>query len=498
VGFAAAVQRQEFRREELDRSGIATTTDWLRTLPSNFGGGATEDTHRGREASSNTAFGTGTNLRGLGSRATLVLLNGQRLAPSGSLGTFTDIAAIPLAAVDHLELLSDGGSTLVGADAIGGIVNFVLRTDAARPQTEVSWGGLTRGSLGERRFSQSLGAASASGRRFLAVEYDERDAVLASQRQATSRLTQNGFLDPTVLPHQQRWSVVANGEQALWDRASVWADALLMHRYFSALAPDLTGSLGDDGGPIAQRGAVDSGQLSLGFHQSVLGGWNVTGVATYAGEWQRDVDGNQGNVGAIPTMTDLNHYASSVVMGSASASGPFLHLPAGALTLTMGAEFRRESFASEEARSDSGFARTFDASRRMTAGYALATVPLVSADSGAPWLELSAGVREEHYDDVGSACAPQFGFTFRPVDEMAFRAGWAKLFRPPNLPDGFEAGNSSTIQVLPDASAAGGAANALVLIGGNAHLQPERAQTFTASRSPSPPLSTPACTTLRP
>ena len=69
---------------------------------------------------------TSANLRGIGSQYTLVLLNGKRLAPADS-GSTIDLSGIPLAAIERVEILTDGASALYGADAIAGVVNFILK-----------------------------------------------------------------------------------------------------------------------------------------------------------------------------------------------------------------------------------------------------------------------------------------------------------------------------------------------------------------------------------
>ena len=123
VGYAEV----NFGRIDIERSGLATTEDFLRTLPQVFGGGPTEDTVLGREAGTNSAHGSGINIRGLDAGATLVLIDGKRIAPSGTAGAFDDISNIPLSIVDHIDILPDGASAKYGADAIGGVVNFVTR-----------------------------------------------------------------------------------------------------------------------------------------------------------------------------------------------------------------------------------------------------------------------------------------------------------------------------------------------------------------------------------
>ncbi|MCX5511569.1 TonB-dependent receptor plug domain-containing protein, partial [Pseudomonas sp. BJa3] len=76
----------------------------------------------------NGARGTSVNLLGLGERGTLVLIDGHRAAQS-AMGNFVDVSLIPLAAVDSIEVLSQGAAAIYGSDAVGGVVNIVLRSN---------------------------------------------------------------------------------------------------------------------------------------------------------------------------------------------------------------------------------------------------------------------------------------------------------------------------------------------------------------------------------
>ncbi len=67
------------------------------------------------------------NLRGQGSAATLVLLNGRRVAAQGTTGAAVDVNQIPFAAIDRVEVLKDGASAIYGTDAIGGVINFITK-----------------------------------------------------------------------------------------------------------------------------------------------------------------------------------------------------------------------------------------------------------------------------------------------------------------------------------------------------------------------------------
>ena len=76
---------------------------------------------------SNAGAGTNINLRGLGVNRTLVLLNGRRLANEATADGFADIDNIPMSALDRVEVLNDGASSIYGSDAIGGVVNFITK-----------------------------------------------------------------------------------------------------------------------------------------------------------------------------------------------------------------------------------------------------------------------------------------------------------------------------------------------------------------------------------
>jgi iron complex outermembrane recepter protein len=183
----------QLTRTDIDHSGLATVEDVLHALPQVFGGGPSEDTVLGREAGTNSARGSGVNIRGLDAGATLILIDGRRVAPSGTAAAFDDISNIPLSIIDHIDVLPDGASAKYGVDAVGGIVNFVTRTGVSGFQTQVRGGGVTNGSMGERQFSQLFGTTNDSSSGIFSFEYFHRDALPASDRwQETNNLSPYG------------------------------------------------------------------------------------------------------------------------------------------------------------------------------------------------------------------------------------------------------------------------------------------------------------------
>src|SRR5690606_1956711 len=128
----------------------------------------------------NRTFGTGVNLRGLGTESTLTLVDGRRVPSAGTQSQYFDPSVIPTAAIARMEVLADGSSGIYGSDAVGGVVNLILRRDfegadlsgrvkLADGQTEYQIGG-------------AIGKTWSTGSIMVAGEYTDRDGLLASER----------------------------------------------------------------------------------------------------------------------------------------------------------------------------------------------------------------------------------------------------------------------------------------------------------------------------
>ena len=117
---------QVLSRDDIEKTGKQSIQEVLR--------GITADGQGSIPSSFSNGFASGSaavSLRGLGVNSTLVLVNGRRMTTYGladdGTRTFVDINSIPLEAVDRIEVLKDGGSAIYGADAVGGVVNVILR-----------------------------------------------------------------------------------------------------------------------------------------------------------------------------------------------------------------------------------------------------------------------------------------------------------------------------------------------------------------------------------
>lgn len=127
----SAVPLQVITTEDLRREGINSPEQLVSYLVSNGNGldnlAGNADVVTGAQRGNNGA--SSANLRGQGSAATLVLLNGRRVAAHGLNGGAVDINQIPMAAIERVEVLKDGASAIYGTDAIGGVINFILKDD---------------------------------------------------------------------------------------------------------------------------------------------------------------------------------------------------------------------------------------------------------------------------------------------------------------------------------------------------------------------------------
>src|SRR3984893_18027278 len=170
--------------EDIENSGMTTITDVVRSISADNSGTIPTAFGLGFAAGS-----SGVALRGLTVNSTLVLINGRRatsypLADDGQ-RAFVDLNTIPLSAVDHVEVLRDGASSLYGADAIAGVVNIILRETFQGATTDAEVGFSERGGGGSRRVSGLFGAGDIRSDRYVAfadVEYQKDDRIAVGRR----------------------------------------------------------------------------------------------------------------------------------------------------------------------------------------------------------------------------------------------------------------------------------------------------------------------------
>ena len=165
-------------REQIEKSGLPTVAEVLRNIPANTGGSYSES------FSNSFARGaSGISLRGLGQKATLVLINGRRVSGFGFAqnlqDTFVDLNSIPTSAIERIEVLKDGASAIYGSDAIAGVVNIILRRDFRGVEATADYGWFE--GKHDKRASVTAGVGDLAKDRFNVFgvfDYYKRDLLL--------------------------------------------------------------------------------------------------------------------------------------------------------------------------------------------------------------------------------------------------------------------------------------------------------------------------------
>jgi iron complex outermembrane recepter protein len=127
----SALPLQIVTTADFKREGINSPEQLISFLSAN--GNGADNLASNSDVVSGAARGTNglsaANLRGQGSASTLVLLNGRRVAAHGLQGSAVDVNQIPFAAIERVEVLKDGASAIYGTDAVGGVINFITKTN---------------------------------------------------------------------------------------------------------------------------------------------------------------------------------------------------------------------------------------------------------------------------------------------------------------------------------------------------------------------------------
>jgi iron complex outermembrane recepter protein len=414
-----------FDRDAIERSGYATTADFITSLPQNVKSGS--NSPDGILAPNGFGIGniensTAANLRGLGSNSTLTLLNGHRVAPS-AYGSGVDLSMIPLSAVERIEVLTDGSSAVYGSDAVGGVINIILRKDFDGAETSARLDTLARGGGELKQVSQSLGKTWGSGGALAVFEFQDTDAIRSDQRSFTANL-----LRPTdVFPASKRYSGTLTAHQSLGASFELFADALIERN--DGLSADTLGGFTPQVEIISSK--TNSVSANAGFRWQPFGDWHLEGDALFS-----QVDTlttgvfsplQFGYSNGAPYLRNLD----TIEEADLKLDGTLWSSGGSSLKAALGASYRQEDFSSliEFENLD----RPTD--RHIHAAFAEFYAPLVTAANALPGvrkLDLSAAVRDDSYSDFGSKIDPRFGVFWSPIDQVGLRAAYSTSFRAPN------------------------------------------------------------------
>jgi len=454
-----------YNRDDIESSGASTLQGFIQKIPQNFNGGASENTVStisGGGNAANTVDATGVNLRGLGNDATLVLVNGHRVASANTGGNFVDLSMIPLYAVERVEVVTDGASAVYGSDAVGGVVNIILGRNLDGAETRLRYGSVTNGSTTERQIGQTVGHSWETGSAQLIYDYWDRTPLSASSRSFTQSAPEPFML----LPEQVRHGAFFSADHAVSDDIQLLAEGTYSHRSTDNVrtffgVPERTSSV------INAYGASAGARIDLprGAQLELTGSYTASDTHfTFVPDGSTDLQSDE-------------RAKTQILSVDAKLDGKAFSLPAGDVRYAVGAQYRREEFK----HADLLATTDFQPARRVGAAFAEFRVPLAGPRGGstAHRLELTLADRMEHYSEFGFTNNPQVGIIWRPFTALKARATYGTSFRAPLLNDL----NPIPFEVVPVPEydpTTGGATNTLAVFGGNPDLKPEKARIWTA------------------
>lgn len=454
------------RREDIEASGATSVEQLMGRLPQNSQSGVNRENFRVLGAGADvTEHGAGLNLRGLGQRGTLVLINGRRVAPSNT-GFFVDVSLIPLGAIERVEVLTDGASAIYGSDAVGGVVNFILRRDFEGAEASVQVGSATGGDGDVLQAGATAGSSWSSGGAMLSYEYRHEDPIVAADRDITIGLAPDNFL----LPRERRHSLYGSLQQGLSQSLRAELSGSFSQRetgrfYFLSNSPL----------PVDAFQQAETLSLSTGLTQELGEDWaaRVTGGYSVTTTDQEQIRGNR--------LINARATRNAIADLGFRADGPLFNLPGGPVRAAFGIEGRREWYR-DRFRTARANVPT-DIARNVFGAFAEARVPIFTSMNRMPGMErllLTVAGRIEHYDRYGSSFDPKVGLLWSPVPGLTFRTSYDTSFRAPLLS---EAAGTYSVLLFPatsvyiDPSQARGVG--AVLGGFDPDVQPERSRSWT-------------------
>ena len=167
------------KREEIEAQGLTSVGDVIQNITSN---GSTLNSTYNNGGNGETRV----SLRNLGSNRTLVLVNGHRWVGGTGLGGAVDLNTIPTAAVERIDVLKDGASTIYGSDAIAGVVNVVLRRNFDGAEASAYVGSFTRGDGARRSADFAIGTVGDRWSTMIGFGYVKESSVMAGDREISS------------------------------------------------------------------------------------------------------------------------------------------------------------------------------------------------------------------------------------------------------------------------------------------------------------------------
>jgi iron complex outermembrane receptor protein len=463
--------------ERIQEEGFTDLGEVIRSLPQNFSGGQNPgvlglNQSGSGAANNNLTGGSGLNLRGLGPDATLTLLNGRRMSYSGFVQA-VDLSAVPLDAVDRVEVVADGASAIYGSDAVGGVGNVILKRDYDGVAVGARYGGATDGGLTTTEYTATAGTVWASGGVIATYKDVAADPIYARQRTYTADV----LPDPsTIYPDSDLRSLLVSGYQWLGPSVELRLDVLRTRRdqrYYYYPNPTLYSGVTTE---TTTTFAAPSIELSL------PNDWMLS-VGGALGKDEHVQDQSMVPVATGTPMPLLYEcFCNKSQTWDVSAEGPLFTTAGGEARLAVGAGYRKNAFRRANYLTGTNAVEGDESSRF---AYAEISIPLIGPDmgmAGVHRLALTGAARTEDYSSFGRVTTPKLGLIYGPSKDVTLKASWGRSFKAPTLMQRYLPATAGL--VYP--SDYGGAGYApgetlMYLDGGNPDLGPERARTWSAS-----------------
>jgi iron complex outermembrane receptor protein len=454
-------------------------------------------------------------LRGLSPNDTLVLINGKRRHTTANLsvlsGAFqgsaaTDLNFIPVAAIDHIEVLQDGAAAQYGTDAIAGVVNIILKKDTSGGSITTSGGGYMDGGGKTGDASANIGFAP-----------NDKSFVNLTAEQKYHGRSDRSSIDPRVVSASNLAAIPAlrnaedypyvnkiagdaayrltllsvnagydlGGGTEIYSNATYGkkkADAFENYRlpnrlpavYPNGFTPSLTSDETDFG-------------FSGGIKGKALQDWNWDLSTTYGRDKMDMGVNNSANIslyndtGSTPTTFDAGSFTGSQWTTNFDVNRDFAVGWATPVTLAMGVEYRRDTYEitagdaasryKEGSQSYPGFGLTDAGSYTRNDK----SIYIDVAGSPIKALKLDAAARYEDYSDFGSARVAKLTGRYDFSPAVALRSTISNGFRAPTMAEQYYSAtnvspSSAFVQLAPNSAAA-----ALVGVNG---LKPEKSQNY--------------------
>jgi outer membrane receptor protein involved in Fe transport len=461
--------------EQITEEGFGNLGEVIRSVPQNFSGGQNPGVATSANVSGNnynTTGGSSMNLRGLGQDATLTLLNGRRMS-YGGFSQGVDISAIPVAAVERLEIVPDGASAVYGSDAVGGVANVILKPDFDGVTVGARVAGATDGGLASHEYTATAGTTWLTGGVIATFKKADNDPINADQRAYTRPMYQ----PDTLWPGSDLRSGLFSLHQELGDALELHLDALRTER-------EMRMNTGYASVYYRDTPKTNTTLVSPSLELVLAGGWTLTASMALGRDKTYTHQQVIGTRTGVVSSTSIGTYSNQSATYELGAEGPVLTLPAGEARLATGIGYRSVHFLSLGISSNRTIA---DGDEKSRFAYAELNVPLVAPEQGVRGvqrLSVTGAIRTEDYNTYGRVTTPKLGLIYAPGADFTLRGSWGKSFKAPQLLQRY---NNQDIALYPAAAVGGtgGTPDATVLYraGGNPDLRPERARTWSASLS---------------